>query len=76
MDIHRGPPPSRTSLRRLTTLVGREPEQIFLREELAAARTEHGRLVLIGGEAGIGKTTLAQDLVQEAESRGQLVLIG
>jgi DNA-binding CsgD family transcriptional regulator len=36
----------------------------------------HGRFVLIGGEAGIGKTTLARDLVTEASARGDRVLTG
>jgi MoxR-like ATPase len=43
-------------------LVGRAQERVVLREELAAALGGRGRLVLLGGEAGIGKTTLAQDL--------------
>ena len=44
-------------------LVGRSREQAVLRAELVAAFGGRGRLVLLGGEAGIGKTTLAQDLV-------------
>lgn len=43
-------------------LVGRAREQGLLREALAAAAGGRGQLVLLGGEAGIGKTTLAQDL--------------
>ena len=35
-----------------------------------------GRLVLLGGEAGIGKTTLARDLASEAVARGTRVLVG
>jgi DNA-binding CsgD family transcriptional regulator len=56
-------------------LVGREGEQVFLREELAATLSGHGRLVLLGGEAGIGKTTLAKDLAEEAAVRGAAVAI-
>src|SRR5215207_6087854 len=55
-------------------LVGRTLEQIFLREELAAALGGRGRLVLLDGEAGIGKTTLARDLASEAAARGVHVL--
>jgi predicted ATPase len=57
-------------------LVGRGSERVVLREELATAVAGHGRLILIGGEAGIGKTTLANDLAAEAAQRGALVLIG
>src|SRR5262245_17430433 len=57
-------------------LVGREREQAALREALDAALTGHGSLVLIGGEAGIGKTALAEALCQEATERGALVLVG
>jgi DNA-binding CsgD family transcriptional regulator len=57
-------------------LVGRAREQVFLREELAAARGGRGRLVLLGGEAGIGKTTLARALADEADALGCRVLAG
>src|SRR5215213_11434257 len=57
-------------------LVGRTREQVFLREQLAAAIGGHGRLILLGGEAGIGKTTLAKDVAREATARGAAVLAG
>ena len=44
------------------TLVGRARELALLRDHFAAARTGAGWLVLIGGEAGIGKTALAEAL--------------
>jgi predicted ATPase len=59
-----------------SVLVGREREQVFLREELASTIAGHGRLVLLGGEAGIGKTSLARDLAREASARGAPVLTG
>src|SRR5262249_59335471 len=58
----------------LPVLVGRAREQTLLREELAASVGGHGRLVLVGGEAGIGKTTLARDLTRETEAHGLRVL--
>lgn len=61
---------------RLPLLVGRDGEQARLRERLAATLTGAGSLVLIGGEAGIGKTALAEALCQEAVSQGILVLVG
>src|SRR6476620_8708867 len=57
-------------------LVGRTLEQLFLREELAAVLGGRGRLVLLGGEAGIGKTTLARDVSRNAAARGCRVLVG
>jgi DNA-binding CsgD family transcriptional regulator len=57
-------------------LIGREREQATLREALAAALGGRGALVLIGGEAGIGKTALAEWLLTEATAQGALVLVG
>jgi DNA-binding CsgD family transcriptional regulator len=64
------------SLRSPPLLVGREREQEVLRAEFAAACSGRGRLVLLGGEAGIGKSTLAQDLVRTMEGRAARVLAG
>src|SRR5262245_64380201 len=57
-------------------LVGRERERGVLRQHLDAAFAGHGSLVLIGGEAGIGKTALAEALCRDATDQGALVLIG
>ena len=57
-------------------LVGRERELATLRAHLAAALGGRGGLVLLGGEAGIGKTALAEALLREAEAQGALVLVG
>jgi DNA-binding CsgD family transcriptional regulator/tetratricopeptide (TPR) repeat protein len=57
-------------------LVGRMREQAALREALATAVGGHGRLVLVGGEAGIGKTTLARDLTRVADDLGIRILAG
>lgn len=55
-------------------LFGRDREQTTLRESLHEMLEGRGRLVLIGGEAGIGKTALVQSLAQEAEEEGARVL--
>src|SRR5437870_12644311 len=57
-------------------LVGRDQERAALRARLAATVEGHGSLVLVSGEAGIGKTTLAAILCQEARDAGALVLVG
>ncbi len=58
------------------SLVGRERELSMLRAALAEALAGHGGLVLISGEAGIGKTALAEALLTEATVQGALVLVG
>ncbi len=57
-------------------LFGRVRELAVLRETHAAQRDGQGRLTLISGEAGIGKTVLAEALCHEAAAQGTLVLIG
>lgn len=57
-------------------LVGRQRELELLQRRLAAMLAGRGGLVLIGGEAGIGKTTLIEWLVAEARKRGALALTG
>jgi DNA-binding NarL/FixJ family response regulator len=57
-------------------LVGRERELAVLHQNFDAAINGHGSLVLIGGEAGVGKTALANALCREATERGARVLVG
>jgi hypothetical protein len=51
-------------------LINREPELRELRAALDAAVGGSGRVMLLGGEPGIGKTRLASVIAAEAESRG------
>jgi predicted ATPase len=57
-------------------LVGREREQGLLRAGLEQAFAGRGRLILVAGEAGIGKTTLVDWLVSVARGLGVAVLSG
>jgi len=51
-------------------LVGRGTEKKELRAGLADAVTGHGRIFLLSGDPGIGKSRLADDLSTEASSYG------
>lgn len=57
-------------------LIGRAREHGSLCEELSTVIGGRGRLVLLGGEAGIGKTALAQRLAGEAAAQEIRVLSG
>ncbi|WP_370942395.1 AAA family ATPase [Amycolatopsis sp. cg5] len=57
-------------------LIGRDHPASVLRGEIGRAAESHGGLVLVTGEAGIGKTTLVTGAVEEARRLGALVLGG
>ncbi|HEX6359977.1 ATP-binding protein [Actinophytocola sp.] len=57
-------------------LIGRDHPAGVLRAEISRATDSHGGLVLVTGEAGIGKTTLVTDAMEAAREQGALVLSG
>lgn len=57
-------------------LVGRDHERAELRRSLHRALLGRGELVLVTGEAGAGKTALAEELATEAAAFGARVLTG
>jgi DNA-binding CsgD family transcriptional regulator len=57
-------------------LIGRAAELAALREALTDARCGLGRLVLVEGEAGIGKTRLVEEFTAQADGDGVRVLAG
>jgi MoxR-like ATPase len=59
-----------------SVVVGRERECALLRRVLDDALHERGGVVLVNGEAGIGKTTLVTVLASHAENLGAVVLWG
>ncbi len=68
-------PPHETLPRELP-LVGRETEIDRLRETLNRAWKGHGQVVVLIGEAGVGKSRLLAELAAEAVARGGRVLVG
>ena len=59
-----------------TPLVGREREREVLQATWRAIREGARRVMLISGEAGIGKSSLVADLVRTAVEEGAAVLVG
>ncbi len=57
-------------------LIGRDHSAGLLRAEIGRVADSHGGLVLVTGEAGIGKTTLVTDAMDAARRGGALVLSG
>jgi DNA-binding SARP family transcriptional activator len=68
--------PEREGRTRRGAFVGRERELAELIEGLDDAFAGRGRLVLLVGEPGIGKSRLAEELIADAEARGARVLVG
>lgn len=64
------------SKNRKTPFVGREKERAELSRALDELKSGRGGLVLIGGEPGIGKTRLAEEIAAEAVRRDFRTLIG
>jgi DNA-binding SARP family transcriptional activator/tetratricopeptide (TPR) repeat protein len=59
-------------------MIGRAAELARLEEEweLACREARSGRLVLLAGDAGIGKTTLTADVARRVHEEGAIVLAG
>ncbi len=62
------------AVRGLTPLVGRESEMALLRERWAAVQEGVGQVVLLSGEAGIGKSRLVQVLKDHVADTPHLTL--
>ena len=78
-ELDRSAPATRVQSDRATTgltFVGREGELAHLLGALEEAFVGHGRLVLVGGEPGIGKSRLLEELGRHAKRRGSRVLSG
>ncbi len=73
--VEPGTPPTAAPSRE-GTFVGRERELAELVGGLDSAVAGRGRLFLLVGEPGIGKSRLAEELVTQASERGARVLVG
>ncbi|MDQ4097001.1 MAG: AAA family ATPase, partial [Actinomycetota bacterium] len=67
---------ARTPAQERTPDVGRQAERTELRRLLAQAVRGSGSLVMVGGEPGVGKTRLVEELMAEAASQGVSVFAG
>jgi hypothetical protein len=70
------PAPELQAERSRSGFVGREPELAALLGALDDALAGSGRLTLVAGEPGIGKSRLAEELVDHARQRGARVCVG
>ena len=61
---------------RCPVLVRRDEQLAALEDYLLEARRGQGRMVVLAGEAGIGKTRLADELSNQARRLGTVVLSG
>ena len=61
---------------RLTPFVERDAERASLRRLVDDALAGHGRLALVAGEPGVGKSRLVAEIGDEAQARGMRVLTG
>ena len=69
-------PATTTSTVERTPFVGRESERAEARRLLDQAVAGQGSLLLLGGEPGVGKTRLAEEVLAEGGQRGCLALTG
>jgi predicted ATPase len=77
--VGRGEPklaPPSVVARGSSIFVGRDDELQVLRSALRDALSDQGRLVLLAGEPGIGKSRLADEIAEEARGKGATVLWG
>ncbi|MEP6766863.1 MAG: adenylate/guanylate cyclase domain-containing protein, partial [Gemmatimonadaceae bacterium] len=62
--------------KRLSPLVGRDEEDALLARGLTATREGEGNIVLLSGEAGVGKSRLIQSMRARAIDEGFTCLVG
>ncbi|MFN2528639.1 MAG: AAA family ATPase [Candidatus Baltobacteraceae bacterium] len=70
------PPSNAPRIAALLPFAGRTPELERLLVPWGRAARGHGSTIILGGEAGVGKTRLTQELAALASAQGALVLAG
>ena len=65
-----------TPVMRKTEFVGRDAERADLRRHVENAATGRGALVMIGGEPGVGKTRITEELAEEAATMRLMTMVG
>lgn len=58
------------------SFIGRRSELARLNSALTESQAAEPRFVLVGGEAGVGKTRLVEEAAEGAREAGQIVLVG
>ena len=74
--IPTGAPDLLSSVEEKTAFVGREAEREALRRVLEQVRSGSGRVVMIAGAPGVGKTRIAAEFAREAAQQEALVFAG
>jgi tetratricopeptide (TPR) repeat protein len=74
--VLRAPLPARLVSARSTNFIGREAERAQLTSAWKTVVDGARRVMLVAGEPGIGKTTLATEFASEVQDRGGLVVYG
>src|SRR5207237_4343413 len=71
-----GPPAAAGAFAERTPFVGREAERAEFRRLMEQTKAGTGALVMVGGEPGVGKTRLADELRQRCEADGFVTYVG
>ena len=60
----------------LTTMIGRENERFAIAEALRALITKESKIIIVEGEAGLGKSRLIEEAIRQASAMNIKTLIG
>lgn len=76
LELRREPKPPTYVRPHAAPMIGREPELRALLDGLDSVFSGRGRMFLVAGEPGIGKSRLADELAEQADRRGATTLFG